>query len=227
VEREGHLDPYTGQRKDPLEYRNTYGKCVMSYLREASGLSRDFPRDRNLGERYKVYILRDLFVELHDFMMDNIEETPRYQAFMSSSLHTENWNMPMSLELREKIFTQSLGQKLQERIKTRALYQLQSEAQAENHEECTNAFMACTLHSKDWLMPVPDELRDKIIMHSHQARDSDPLRAARKNAAASIDLTISTTRAAQETRCWPDHRHLSAGAGAVDKQLHNLAVYLR
>jgi len=83
-------DPYTGQRKDPLEYRDTYGKCVISYLREASGLSRDFPRDRNLGERDKVYILRNLFVELHDFMMDNIKETPRYQAFMSSSLHAKN-----------------------------------------------------------------------------------------------------------------------------------------
>jgi len=184
VARQFATDPYTGQRKDPLDYRDTYNKCVMSYLREASGLSRDFPRDRNLGERDKVYILRDLFVELHDFRMDNIKETPRYKAFMSSSLHAKNWNMPMSLELREKIFTQSLGLKLQERIKTRALYQLQSEAQAKNREECTNAFMACTLHSKNWRMPVPDELRDKIIMHTHEARDSDPLRAARNKALA-------------------------------------------
>jgi hypothetical protein len=154
----------------------------MHYLEDSNGLSRDFPYDKNLPEDHKAYILRDLFVELHNISM------ARYNAFMSSSLYSENQIMPVPVQLKKRLFMQSLGVnrweavEQHERIDAIALYEAQTALQEKEYQACVDAFMSCNLLSKEWRMPVPEEVRDKIITHYAQGRIVDPLQGARESA---------------------------------------------
>jgi hypothetical protein len=154
----------------------------MNYLGDSNGLSRDFPYDKNLREDHKAYILRDLFVELHDISMT------RYRAFMSCSLHSKSLIMPVPEKVQNRLFMQSLGLKpwesaeLQERMDAMALYHTQTKASEKTYQDCMDAFMSCNLHSKEWRMPVPGDVRDKIMQHVVGERIVDPLKEAREKA---------------------------------------------
>jgi hypothetical protein len=177
-----YLDPKTGRRLDPIYCRDINGLSVMNYLGDSNGLSRDFPYDKNLREDHKAYILRDLFVELHDISMT------RYCAFMSCSLHSKSLIMPVPEKVQNRLFMQSLGLKpwesaeLQERMDAMALYHTQTKASEKTYQDCMDAFMSCNLHSKEWRMPVPGDVRDKIMQHFVGERIVDPLKEAREKA---------------------------------------------
>jgi len=177
-----YLDPKTGRRLDPIYCKDTHGLSVMNYLGDSNGLSRDFPYDKNMPEDHKAYILRDLFVELHDMSM------ARYHAFMSCSLLPKNRIMSVPEEVQNRLFMQSLDLKawesveLQERMDAMALYHIQTKASEKEYRDCMDAFMSCNLHSNEWRMPVPDDVRDKNLTHYVGGRIVDPLKVARERA---------------------------------------------
>jgi len=189
IDRKNANDPYTAQRRDPLQFEDKYGKTVMDYLQTANGLSRDFPRDWKLPEHEKVYDLRNLFVELHGIMISNMPHTLRYKSFMSSSLYSKEWKLPMPLELRNEMFMQSLGEKIQKRNRAIALHRDQMKAWeieygSRAYESCMGDFASCALHPKDGLLTVSDNVHGDMAMQRARVGVFDPLFAGRANALA-------------------------------------------
>jgi hypothetical protein len=165
------IDANTGLVTDPFEFKDRHGRTVMDYLQYVNGLSRDWPYDEDRDDKDKVYMLRNLWSVLHDIQIEYITQTPRYQAFMTSTLHCSHWRMQLHHDTRQKIFMSSLGSKLPQRIQAFLQYRALQQTRYD-------AFMSSTLHSKDWCMPVPDELREKMWMQS-----INPLIAGRQRAA--------------------------------------------
>jgi len=184
IDRQNANDPYTAQRRDPLQFQDKYGKTVMDYLQTANGLSRNFPRDWNLPEHDKVYDLRNLFVHLHGIMMSNMPQTLRYKSFMSSSLYSREWKQPMPFELRNEMFMQSLEEKIQKRSRAIALYRDQIKTREIEYEACIGAFETCALHPQNGLVTVSDNVHGDMETQRARVCNFDPLFAGRANALA-------------------------------------------